>query len=92
MTATLLAIAIGTKLLAGLGVLRRGVKRLVVGVGMIPRGEVGLIFASIGLARNVITPGEYAAIIAVVVFTTFATPPLLKAAFQAGKKKVPIAE
>lgn len=92
LTAALLAIAIGTKLLAGLGVLRRGVKRLVVGVGMIPRGEVGLIFASIGLARNVITPGEYAAIIAVVVFTTFATPPLLKAAFQAGKKKVPIAE
>jgi len=74
----LVLVAVVMKVVAGLGVLKRGVSRLVVGVGMIPRGEVGLIFASIGLTRNIITPAEYAAIIAVVIITTFITPPLLK--------------
>jgi len=92
LTGALIAIAITTKLVAGLGVLRRGLNRLVVGVGMIPRGEVGLIFASIGLAKNVITPGEYAAIVAVVIFTTFITPPFLKLSFRGGKRRIPAAE
>jgi Kef-type K+ transport system membrane component KefB len=74
----LVLVAVVMKVVAGLGVLKRGVSRLVVGVGMIPRGEVGLIFASIGLTRSIITPAEYAAIIAVVIITTFITPPLLK--------------
>lgn len=82
----LVLVAIVTKVVAGLGVLRRGVSRLVVGVGMIPRGEVGLIFASIGLTRKIINAEEYAAIIAVVIITTFITPPLLKLALtRAGK-------
>ena len=70
--------AIVMKCFAGLGVLKRGVSRIVVGVGMIPRGEVGLIFAGIGLSRGIINPVEYAAIIAVVIITTFITPSLLK--------------
>ncbi|MHB0998044.1 MAG: cation:proton antiporter [Armatimonadota bacterium] len=74
----LVFVAVIMKLFAGLGVIRKGVNRVIVGVGMIPRGEVGLIFASIGLARKIITPGEYAAIVAIVVITTFITPPLLK--------------
>ena len=74
----LVLVAVAMKVVAGLGVLKRGVSRLVVGVGMIPRGEVGLIFASIGLTRNIITSAEYAAIVAVVIITTFITPPLLK--------------
>ena len=74
----LVLVAIVMKILSGLGVLRRKVNRLIVGVGMIPRGEVGLIFASIGFAHKIITPGEYSAIIAIVVITTFVTPPLLK--------------
>lgn len=78
MMLSLIVIAIATKLFAGLGVLKKGVNRIVVGVGMIPRGEVGLIFASIGLTRKIITPAEYAAIVAIVVITTFITPPLLK--------------
>jgi Kef-type K+ transport system membrane component KefB len=79
----LTGVAIVMKLFAGLGVLRRGVNRLVVGIGMIPRGEVGLIFASIGLFRQIITSSQYSAILAMVVVTTFITPPLLKLAFQA---------
>lgn len=78
MMLALVLVAVVMKLFAGFGVLRKGVSRIVVGVGMIPRGEVGLIFASIGLARKIITPGEYAAIVAIVVITTFITPPLLK--------------
>jgi len=86
----LIAVAVIMKLFAGLGVVQRGVNRIIVGVGMIPRGEVGLIFATTGLARKIITPGEYAVIIAVVVITTFITPPLLKLAFR-GKTKQAVA-
>lgn len=75
----LLLISIGMKMIAGMGVLTRGVNRLAVGIGMIPRGEVGLIFASTGLAGGFISPKEYSAIMAVIVVTTFITPPLLKA-------------
>jgi Kef-type K+ transport system membrane component KefB len=83
----LVLVAIVMKALAGLGVLKRGVNRLVVGVGMIPRGEVGLIFAAIGLTRKIINPAEYAAIVAVVIITTFITPPLLKSALaRTGKR------
>ena len=86
----LIAVAVIMKLFAGLGVVQRGVNRIIVGIGMIPRGEVGLIFATTGLARKIITPGEYAVIIAVVVITTFITPPLLKLAFR-GKTKQAVA-
>lgn len=79
LTGTLILVAMVMKVFSGLGVLGRGVRKLVVGVGMIPRGEVGLIFASLGLSRGIITVDEYAAIIAVVIVTTFVTPPLLKA-------------
>ncbi len=73
----LLLVAVAGKLLGGLTVPGRHVHRLTVGVGMIPRGEVGLIFASIGLAARVISADLYAAIILVVILTTFITPPLL---------------
>jgi len=60
----------------------RGVSRVTVGVGMMPRGEVGLIFAGIGatLVLNghpVVGPDSYAAAVFMVVVTTMATPPLL---------------
>jgi Kef-type K+ transport system membrane component KefB len=67
-------------------VLKKDTSRLAVGIGMIPRGEVGLIFASLGLARKVISPGEYAGIIAIIIATTFITPPLLKMAFKLIRK------
>lgn len=60
----------------------RGVSRVTVGVGMMPRGEVGLIFAGIGATlmlggHAVVSPDTYAAAVFMVVVTTMATPPLL---------------
>ena len=77
----LTAVAVLSKLVAGLGVYQRGVRRWPVGVGMIPRGEVGLIFAGIGLAGGVIDQTLYAALVAMVMATTFIVPPWLKALY-----------
>jgi Kef-type K+ transport system membrane component KefB len=60
----------------------RGVSGLTVGLGMMPRGEVGLIFAGIGASlmlggRPVIDASSYAAAVFMVIATTMATPPLL---------------
>jgi Kef-type K+ transport system membrane component KefB len=65
------------------GVMERGLDRLSVGVGMIPRGEVGLIFASIGsqmLLRGapVIESSTYSAVVIMVIITTLITPPILQ--------------
>ncbi|MHB1095424.1 MAG: cation:proton antiporter [Gemmatimonadaceae bacterium] len=51
--------------------------RLLVGVAMVPRGEVGLIFAQMGVAAGVLVGAEFGAVILMVVVTTFITPPLL---------------
>jgi Kef-type K+ transport system membrane component KefB len=58
----------------------RGNKRAI-GVGMIPRGEVGLIFAQMGLASGAFTSGLFSAMMLVIMATTFLTPPLLKQVF-----------
>jgi Kef-type K+ transport system membrane component KefB len=78
----LTAVAIASKLVAGLAVYQRGVRRWPVGVGMVPRGEVGLIFAGAGLAAGVIAEDLYAALVVVVMLTTFAAPPWLKALYR----------
>jgi Kef-type K+ transport system membrane component KefB len=57
---------------------RRGVDRLSVGVGMIPRGEVGLIFASIGKGLKVIDDATFSAVVIMVIVTTLVAPPVLK--------------
>lgn len=68
-------VAMLAKLACGWGVLRSaGADRLIVGVGMSPRGEVGLIFASLGLATGLIVNWQYTAVILVVMLTTFVTP------------------
>lgn len=82
-----LAAIIG-KQVCSLAVAERGLNRLAVGVGMIPRGEVGLIFAGIGttlmlpnlqgVAEPVIGSATFAAIVVMVVVTTLVTPPVLK--------------
>jgi Kef-type K+ transport system membrane component KefB len=56
----------------------RGNKALI-GAGMIPRGEVGLIFAQMGRQGGILDEGLYAAVALVVMITTFIAPPLLKA-------------
>jgi Kef-type K+ transport system membrane component KefB len=78
----LTAIAVVSKLAAGLAVYQRGVRRWPVAVGMVPRGEVGLIFAGVGLAAGVIAEDLYSALIVVVMLTTFAAPPWLKALYR----------
>ena len=78
----LTAVAVVSKLAAGLAVYQRGVRRWPVAVGMVPRGEVGLIFAGVGLAAGVIAEDLYSALIVVVILTTFAAPPWLKALYR----------
>ncbi len=73
----LTVVAIIGKLVAGRGVSGPKIDRLMVGIGMIPRGEVGLIFASIGLTRGVLDENLYGAVLIMVLVTTVITPPLL---------------
>jgi len=72
-------LAIVGKLVAGLGVLSKGVSRRVVGVGMVPRGEVGLIFAALGAGElsAVVGAGENAIVVLMVVVTTLLAPLIL---------------
>jgi Kef-type K+ transport system membrane component KefB len=78
MTLALFLVAIGGKIVAGLGVRQKGVHRLVVGVGMIPRGEVGLIFASLGKQMDILTGDVYSAVVVMLALTTFIAPPGLR--------------
>ena len=82
LAAVLTLAAIVGKQACSLGVMRGGLNRLAVGIGMIPRGEVGLIFANVGASLTlhgapVIDPATFAAIVAMVVVTTLVTPPAL---------------
>jgi len=75
--------AVAGKQVCSLGVLDRTVNRWAVGFGMIPRGEVGLIFASVGASlvlggEKVIGATTYSAVVIMVIVTTLVTPPLLK--------------
>jgi Kef-type K+ transport system membrane component KefB len=82
--ATVLTVAaIVGKQACALGVVDRGVDRLSVGLGMIPRGEVGLIFAGIGLdlwvdGKAVVDGATYGAVLVMVVVTTLITPLALR--------------
>jgi Kef-type K+ transport system membrane component KefB len=61
--------------------------KLLVGVGMVPRGEVGLIFAQMGLAAGAVSAGEYGALMLMVLVTTFVTPPgLVWVAQRSGRR------
>jgi Kef-type K+ transport system membrane component KefB len=74
----LTAIGVLGKVAAGFVVWKKGLRRTVIGVGMIPRGEVGLIFAQIGLTTKLLSAGLYSAVALMVILTTFITPPLLR--------------
>lgn len=77
------AVAVFGKVVAGLAAGK--VDKWVVGFGMIPRGEVGLIFAMIGMKLGVVSDEEFAVIIAMVMLTTLITPPALS--FLLNRKK-----
>lgn len=83
LAALLTIAAIVGKQACAFGVLDKGTNRLAVGLGMIPRGEVGLIFAAIGLSlkvgsEHVVDSASYSALVVMVMVTTMVTPPLLK--------------
>jgi len=71
-------VAIIGKVVAGWAAYGPGLNKLVIGVGMIPRGEVGLIFANIGLAAGLLNTGLYSSVALMVIVTTFAAPILLR--------------
>jgi Kef-type K+ transport system membrane component KefB len=71
-----IVVAIIGKLVAGYAI--KGLDRLSVGIGMVPRGEVGLIFASIGKGLGVVNEGVFSAIVIMVMVTTLVTPFALK--------------
>jgi len=87
--------AIVGKQICALGVIERGVNRVAVGLGMIPRGEVGLIFAGIGAtlmlptasgaSEPVISSAIFGAVVIMVIITTLITPIALK--WSLGRKR-----
>ncbi len=77
----LIVAAVVGKVLAGYAPFWFRGRKVVIGVGMIPRGEVGLIFAQMGLASRVFDAALFSAVTLTVMVTTFLAPPLLKVLF-----------
>lgn len=69
-------VAVGGKVLAGLAA-GKGVDKKLIGVGMVPRGEVGLIFANVGKQLGVVNDQVFAVAVIMVILTTLLTPPIL---------------
>jgi len=96
----LTAAAILGKQLCALGVVGRGYDRLSIGIGMIPRGEVGLIFANIGLTlvvggQAVVSQSVFSAVVVMVIATTLVTPAMLSwsfARFAGAGERIAVAE
>ncbi|MBU0536144.1 MAG: cation:proton antiporter [Nanoarchaeota archaeon] len=82
----LTVLAIIGKILAGWAAIGAKANKLAIGVGMIPRGEVGLIFAAFGITNAIITNATYSALVVVIMITTLVTPPLLVKLMSGGKK------
>jgi Kef-type K+ transport system membrane component KefB len=83
LAAAITVAALAGKQICGLAVLEKGLDRVFVGLGMIPRGEVGLVVASIGQQLSVhgqpmIDSATFSAVVIMVMVTTLLTPPLLK--------------
>lgn len=90
--AALTLAAIAGKQVCSFGVFGSPADRLTVGIGMVPRGEVGLIFASVGATlkiggRPVIDPATFSAVVIMVVVTTLVTPPALSWSFARRKPR-----
>lgn len=78
LAAILSTIAIFGKLVSAIGAIGTNTDKLLIGIGMIPRGEVGLIFATIGVSIGVFHEDLYAVVLLMVLVTTVVTPPLLR--------------
>jgi Kef-type K+ transport system membrane component KefB len=86
-------IAVVGKLISGysVGWGKTKLNHMAIGVGMIPRGEVGLIFAQIGLARGILSSEVFSTILIMVMATTFIAPPLLKVIFRRAERAADLA-
>ncbi len=85
-------VAIIGKMICILGVVERGLDRLSIAVGMVPRGEVGLIFAGVGASlvlrgEPVIDVSVFSAVVIMVMITTFVAPPALKITLARSDRK-----
>ncbi len=79
----LILVAILGKVITGFTLFgQNDLNKLSIGVGMIPRGEVGLVFAGVGSASGALSESTEAAIIMMVILTTFIAPPLLRLVFK----------
>ncbi len=87
--AFLITVAIIGKVLAGFTVFGQpDLDKLAIGVGMIPRGEVGLVFVAVGASSGVLTPSLEAGIVVMVIATTFIAPALLRVVFKSNEETV----
>ncbi len=77
-TFVLLSVAVLTKLAAGFFISEPFARRVAIGLSMVPRGEVGLIFAELGRVSGIVVGEVYAALILVIAFTTLLPPFALK--------------
>jgi Kef-type K+ transport system membrane component KefB len=77
MAGSLTLLAIAGKLVAGWAAPWARYRRVIVGVGMMPRGEVGLVFADVGVRAGVLSADVFGAVLVMVMVTTFLAPPVL---------------
>ncbi|MBY0506214.1 MAG: cation:proton antiporter [Bryobacteraceae bacterium] len=86
----LLVAAVLTKIVGcGLGAFRYGTRdALRIGAGMVPRGEVGMVVAQLGLTLGVVSPSLYAVTVFMAVGTTVLAPPLLTWAFRGAERRM----
>ncbi len=92
LAAALLAVGAVGKILAAAGALSSPGDKLLIGIGMLPRGEVGLIFAGLGLRNGILSDDLYAALLIVVLATTLATPSLLRARLRRVQSRATLPE
>jgi len=80
MTGALVLVAVVGKVLGCLTVPDKRLNKVIVGLAMIPRGEVGLIYARLGISNGWLRESAYDSVVLMVIFTTLMTPPLLRMA------------
>lgn len=87
----LIVVAVIGKILAGyvVGWGKQKMNQLAIGIGMVPRGEVGLIFADIGRRAGLLSAETFSAILIMVIVTTFIAPPALKIFFRPNEDDMP---
>lgn len=89
----LIVVAIVGKVVTGFTIFGQPtINRLAIGVGMIPRGEVGLVFLGVGSASGALSKPTEAAIVMMVILTTFLAPPLLRIVFKTSEEAIPVEE